>query len=121
MWLGEVFAELGHQAAPALHCRQALAIARRFEMPITTLVLNPELPGAARVVKLLTGTNPGVRVVLIRDAAAHPGPALAKGRVRANPDGIPAHCILERPAPWETISRPEWLAKVREMIKLLHG
>jgi hypothetical protein len=102
MWLGEVFNELGCQAVPALHCRQALDLARRLEVPIKTLVVNPELPGAARAIKSLGSANPGMRVVLIRTAASH--------------DSAPVRRTLQRPSPWEPISRQEWLAKVREVL-----
>jgi hypothetical protein len=117
MWLGELLRELGCQAVPALHCRQALALAKRFELPITILVLDPELPGAERVVHQLAAANPGVRVALIRDSAAHAGPRIAKRGIQADPDGIPARYTLERPSPWESISRPEWLENIRKMLR----
>ncbi len=122
MWLGELLRELGCQAVPALHCRQALALAKRFELPITILLLDPELPGAERMVQQLAAANPGVRVALIRDSAAHAGQGIAKRRIQSNPDGvnpnsIPARYTLERPSPWEAISRPEWLEKIRHVLR----
>jgi hypothetical protein len=120
MWLGEVFLELGCQAVPALHCRQALVLAKRMTLPITTLVMNPELPGATRTVKALVAANPAMRVVLIRNSAAYPGTNGGNGDTPnpglANPKAIPARSILEKPAPWETISRTEWVAKVRTLL-----
>jgi hypothetical protein len=116
MWLGEVFTELGCQAVPALHCRQALALATQLELPITTVVVNPELPGAARMVKALVAANPGVRVVLIRNSAADTNGDSRPGRVTLDPNGIKARSTLERPSPSEPISRPEWLAKIRKML-----
>jgi hypothetical protein len=120
MWLGEVFAELGCQAVPALHCRQALVLAKDLTRPITTLVMNPDLPGAARAVKALLAANPAMRVVLIRSSAANPDTNGGNGGTRnpavASPKAIPARSILEKPAPWETISRPEWVAKVRTLL-----
>lgn len=114
MWLGDVFSELGCQAVPALNCRQGLALTKRLELSITTLVLNPELPGAARTVKALVAANPGLRVVLICDAAAHPHPNNGNGR--ANPTGIAATLRLERPSPGEQVSRQEWVSKVRRLL-----
>jgi hypothetical protein len=107
MWLGELLSELGCQAVPALHCRQALHLSKRFELPITILLLDPELPGAARMVKLLTTANPGVRVALIRNSNLD----------RVDSTSIRSCCTVERPSPGEPISRPEWLAKIRNVLR----
>ncbi len=114
MWLGDVFSELGCQAVPALHCRQAMALTKRLDLSITTLVLNPELPGAVRTVQTLLGVNPGMRVVLISNAAAHPHPNNGNGRT--SPTGIAAPFTLQRPLPGEQVSRQEWVSKVRRLL-----
>lgn len=106
LWLGEMFAENGYQAIPALHCRQALTLMKKFSLRVDVLVINPELRGAARAMKVLAGEQPGLRVVLIRDPSTS-GTA---------PDG--GHPTLERPAAWEPISRPQWVTKIRKV--LLH-
>jgi hypothetical protein len=103
MWLGEVFTELGFQAIPALNCRQALALAERAELPISVLVVNPQLPGAPRMVETLMAENPGVQVILIGNPAAHPEPSVTRP-------------MLERPSPWEPISRLDWVARVRKIL-----
>jgi hypothetical protein len=103
MWLGEVFSELGFQALPALNCRQALALAERAELPVSVLVVNPQLPGAPRMVETLVAGNPGVQVILIGDPAAHLEPGVARP-------------VLERPSPWQPISRPDWVARVRKIL-----
>ena len=110
MWLGDVLTELGCQAVPALHCRQALVLATRLKLPIATLVINPELRGARRMVRALMAANPGLRVVLIRDSAARGNGGAA------NQFGIQARSTLERPSPWESISRLEWIARVRKTL-----
>jgi hypothetical protein len=115
MWLGELFAELGCQAVPALRCRDALALARRLELPITTLVINPELRGARRLVKILLATNSDVLVVSIVDSADHRSSPLP------SPDGFQSRFTFERPAPWEPISRWEWLARVRKTLSMAAG
>jgi hypothetical protein len=104
MWLGEMFNALGCQAVPALHCRNGLALAKKLKLRITTLVINPELPSAARTVKVLSEANPGVQVVLIRSS------------LDEQSSGIPARSTLRRPTPWEPISRADWLARVRSVL-----
>jgi ActR/RegA family two-component response regulator len=103
MWLGELFTELGYQTAPASNCRQALALIQRIDLPIAILVINPELRGAKRMIKALVAANPNLRLVLIRGAAA------------AESD-IQAPFTLERPSPAETISRPDWAARIRKVL-----
>jgi hypothetical protein len=120
MWLGEVFMELGCPAVPALHCRQALALTKRINLPVSTLLINPELRGAARFVERLLAINPDARVVLIRNSAADSSPlsvnAPKPSHARTKPSGIQAGSILERPSPLEPISRTEWLARVRQAL-----
>jgi hypothetical protein len=108
MWLGEMFAELGCQTIPALHCRQALDLVKRFDLPIAIVIVNPELRGAKRAVKVLMAANPGVRVVLICN------PAVRRNEPQA--DGNPSRSILERPAPGEPVSRADWVRKIRKIL-----
>ncbi len=105
MWLGEIFTELGCQTVPALHCRQALALTERFDLPIAILLINPQLRGADRVIHMLVAANPDVRLVLIRDGAA-------------DQIDIAARQTLERPSPGEPISRPDWVAKIRKLLSV---
>lgn len=109
MWLGEVFTELGYQAIPALHCRQALGMAKRFESPIAILIINPELRGARRLVETLSAGNPKIRIVLISNPA---------GLNASNPSGIRASSTLERPAERAPISREDWVAKIRRLLSM---
>jgi hypothetical protein len=115
MWLGEIFTELGWQAVPALHCRQALALIQRIDLPIAILVISPELRGAERMIKALVAANPALRLVLIRNAAAPHSGALGSGP-QANSSGIQARFTLERPSPGEAISRPAWAARIRKVL-----
>jgi hypothetical protein len=115
MWLGELFAELGCQAAPAFNCRQALALIERFELSLTILVIDPELRGAKRLVKVLAAAHPGLRLVLIRSAAAPKCDSQGDG-LHPTPNGIQARFTLERPTPGEEISRPDWTARIRKLL-----
>lgn len=115
MWLGEIFSELGCQAVPALHCRQALALTERFALPITILLVNPELRGAERMIHMLVAANPGVRLILIRDGSADQAGDDASG---ADQIDVQNRQTLERPLPGDPISRPEWVAKIRKLLSL---
>ena len=110
MWLGELFAESGCQAIPALNCRQGLSLAMQSQSPVGVLIINPELRGARRLINLLKLEDPALRVVLIRDSAA---PFDDRHSVLR---GIEAHSTLERPAPWEPISQQEWVMKLRRAL-----
>ena len=112
MWLGELFAELGCQVVPALYCRQALALATRFQLPVGILIVNPNLRGATRMIQALVAENPGALVVLICDSAP-----LDKG-THPTPDrqGIRTRFTLQRPLPGEPISHAEWIARIRKML-----
>jgi DNA-binding NtrC family response regulator len=104
MWLGEMITESGYQAVPALQCRQALTLVKKLALRIDVLVVNPELRGAARAMKVLASEHPSLRVVLIRDPST-PSPV---------PDSN--HATLERPSAWEPISRPQWITKIRKVL-----
>jgi DNA-binding NtrC family response regulator len=104
LWLGEMLTESGYQAVPALNCRQALTLVKKLSVRVDVLVVNPELQGAARAMKLLASQHPKLRVVLIRDPST-PGPV---------PDS--AHATLERPSAWEPISRPQWITQIRKVL-----
>jgi hypothetical protein len=121
MWLGELFTELGCQTVPALHCRHALDLAQRLELPISTLVVNPDLPGAVKTIKTLLASSPDARVVLIRDAGAAPKSTGPKAASQAKAPTIVPQFILERPAPGEPISRQAWLARVRKVLLQAHS
>lgn len=115
MWLGELFTELGCQTVPAFNCRQALALLQRIDLPVAILVINPELRGAKRMVQALVAANPDLRLVLIRSAAAPEGDA-QRSEAPANPGGIQAQFTLERPSPAESITRPDWAARIRKVL-----
>ncbi|HUA21965.1 MAG TPA: hypothetical protein VMU80_09555 [Bryobacteraceae bacterium] len=106
-WLGEVFAEAGYQAAPALHCRQALLLSKRLKLDVDLLVVNPNLTGAARMLEVLALENPGLPVILILNRGEKPHPA------------IQAEATLERPSGWEPVSRTHWQRKLRGVLRHL--
>ncbi len=104
-WLGEIFTEAGCRALPALSCEQAVSLMKKLNVGIDLLVLNPQLPGVIRMLQILSSAHANFKIVAIGKAS----PALATAiRPQAN---------LERPASSDSISRPEWLKKVRKLLK----
>jgi len=103
-WLGEIFTEAGSRALPALSCEQAISLMQKLSVGIDLLVLNPRLPGAMRMVQILSSASPNFKTVLIGKAS----PALTTA--------IHPRAHLERPSSSDTISRPEWLKKVRKLL-----
>lgn len=106
-WLGEVFAEAGYQAAPALDCRQALVLLERLGLDLDLLVINPKLAGAARMRAILALEHPSLRVILIQDRGDRPHVS------------IQGDAVLERPSGWEPVSRGHWQRKLRGVLRHL--
>jgi DNA-binding NtrC family response regulator len=104
-WLGEVFTEAGCRTLPALSCEQALALFKSLDVGIDLLVVNPQLSGISKMLKILSRAHPNLKIVAIGNASAA---LLAASRPQAS---------LERPSASESISRPEWLKKVRKLLK----
>lgn len=104
-WLGELFNEAGYRALPALSCRQAISLIKRFKLDVDVLAVNEELPGVPGMIGMLRRPRRPLKIVVIRD---HRGDGIVS---------IPAHATLERPSAWEPISRPVWLKKVLGVLK----
>jgi hypothetical protein len=98
-WLGELFSEAGYRALPALNCRQAVSLIRKFKLDLDVLAVNEGLPGVLGMIEKLRRAHRSLRIVIIREPAV---------------DGVPirAHATLDRPSAWEPISRKVWLKKV---------
>ena len=103
-WLGEIFTELGCLALPALSCEQAVSLTKALNVGIDLLVLNPRLPGALGMLQILSGVYPTFKTVLIGKASP------------AQTAAIRPLAHLERPASSDSISRSEWLKKVRRVL-----
>jgi hypothetical protein len=104
-WLGEIFAELGCQAVPALDCTKAVSISSALNLTIDLVVVNLRLRGVSKMMKKLSRADRSVKVVVIRD-----------GNVRAI-SRLPADAILERPVGQAAISRERWLNRVRKILR----
>lgn len=106
-WLGEIFTEAGCRALPALSCEQAVSLMKQLDVGIDLLVLNPQLPGVIRMLQMLRGADANFKVVAIGKIP----PVLATA--------IHPQANLERPSSSDSISRLEWLTKVRKLLKVV--
>ena len=106
-WLGEIFTEAGCRALPALSCEQAVSLMKQLDVGIDLLVLNPQLPGVIRMLQMLRGADANFKVVAIGKTP----PVLATA--------IHPQANLERPSSSDSISRLEWLTKVRKLLKVV--
>lgn len=104
-WLGEIFTEAGCRALPALSCEQAVSLIKKLNVGIDLLVLNPQLPGVIRMLKTLNSAYANFKIVAIGKAS----PALIAA--------IHPQATLERPSTSDSISRPEWLKKIRKLLR----
>jgi hypothetical protein len=104
-WLGELFSEAGYRAVPALNCRQASSLIKKFRLDIDVIAIDAALPGASGMIELLQRSRRPLKIIAIRD----PGGEW--------PAEIPRHATLDRPSGWEPISRPGWMKKILRVLK----
>jgi DNA-binding NtrC family response regulator len=104
-WLGEVFTEAGCRTLPALSCEQALALIKSLNVGIDLLVVNTQLPGVNKMLQSLSRAHPNLKIVAIGKASA------------VLPAAFRPQAHLERPSASDLISRPDWLKKVRRLLK----
>jgi hypothetical protein len=108
-WLGDIFTEAGFRALPALNCLEGVALVKRMGIEPDLILLNPHLPGVAR---MLQGRMRAKRHAKIVTIGAPPKALAASFRV---------HATLERPFGSEPPSRSEWLEKVRKLLRELQA
>lgn len=104
-WLGELFSQAGYRALPALNCRQAVSLIKKFKVDIDVLAVDEGLPGVTGMIGTLRRTRRPLKIVAIRNPA------------RDGDAAIRAHATLDRPTGWEPISRTDWLKKVTSVLK----
>jgi hypothetical protein len=85
-WLGELLTEAGYRTLPALNCRQAVSLIKKFKLTVDVIAVNEGLPGVSGMLSTLQRTHPPLKIVAIRNPAAN------------HSKGIPAHATLERPS-----------------------
>jgi hypothetical protein len=103
-WLGELLAEAGYPAVPALDCQQAVSHLKQFNVTVSVAIVNPGLEGVSRLLQTLGRANRHLRIVVVPDPGRHA------------PSGIPAYAVLEKPSGWESLSRQEWLRKIKKAL-----
>ena len=103
-WLGEIFIEAGCHALPALSVAEASALMKRLQVGIDLVVVNPALVGVDRMLRSLKRANPSLKIIII-------GPGSLSGPT------MRVHGTLIRPSAFEPLPRPEWLDKVRVLLR----
>ena len=101
-WLGEIFFRAGYQVVPALSCREAISLLKELELRGDLVLVNPELLGVSRMLRLLNRANPQMRMIFIRYHDYRRPPPCWKRRSR-----------------WNSIWRLDWLEKVSKLLKTL--
>jgi DNA-binding NarL/FixJ family response regulator len=102
-WLGEIFSEAGCQTVPTMNSEQALSIIRELKLQVDIVVADLGLAGVSAMIQAMSDGR-SLKIVAIR-GDDDPGYA------------IQAHATLERPSASSQISREEWLARVRELLR----
>jgi len=104
-WLGEIFTDAGCRALPALSCDHAISLVKRLNLSVDLLVVNPQLVGVSGMLQAISHAHPSFKVAVIGMA----------------PEGLnyAFHplAILERPSGWDSLSRHEWMKRVRNLLK----
>lgn len=104
-WLGEILSEIGCRAVPALSCADAVALIRKLELEPDLIVLNPYLSGTAALLQRRPRAKSPPKIITI----GAPSSGL--------PGSTHVGATLERPSVSVPISRPEWLKKIRKLLK----
>lgn len=104
-WLGDIFAEAGCRALPALSCGEAVVLTKRLGVEPDLIILNPRLDGAANMLQNYIQTKRNFTIVTIGPPSNTLGAS------------IQLHAILERPSPNEPIVRAEWLDMLRKLLR----
>ena len=105
-WLGDIFHEVGYRPVPAMNAQQAASLVAELNVVVSIAVVNPALPGVRKLIKALRQADNRVGIVLVHDSN--------------DSTTVLAHAltILDRPTGVEPVSRPEWLKKLRRVLKL---
>jgi len=104
-WLGELLAQAGYQAVPALNSRDAVRLATDLHLPIDVAIVDPGLRGVSKAIETVSNLYPSLRTVAVRS----PGHDMI--------DAIDAKATLERPSSSARISRQECLKSIRRVLK----
>jgi hypothetical protein len=104
-WLGELLAQAGCQAVPALNSRDAVRLAKELGLPIDVAIVDPGLRGVTKAIERVSGQYPSLRTIAIRTPGRDP-----VGTIQAK-------ATLSRPSGSAQLSRQECLRSVRRALK----
>ena len=104
-WLGDIFAEAGCRALPALSCGEAVVLTKRLGVEPDLIILNASFAGAAKLLQNYIQTKPHLKIVTFGPPSKALGPS------------IHVLATLERPSWSDRIVRGEWLEKLRKFLR----
>ena len=103
-WLGELLAQAGAQAIPALNGRDAVRLVAHLDLHVDVAIVDPSVQGVTEAIDVLRDQYPSLRTIAVRS----PGQSVTHA--------IGAKHILERPDS-NRLSRQEYLRNVRQVLK----
>jgi hypothetical protein len=104
-WLGEIFVQAKCQAVPALSCAQALSLMKKLSVGVDLIVVNPHMRGLSAMLDTINRTNGEFKIVTLRKPSEPPV------------NDLISKITLERPSGADRLSRPEWLKKIRKLLR----
>jgi hypothetical protein len=104
-WLGEIFIQAKCRAFPALSCAQALSLMKKLNVGVDLIVVNPHMRGVSAMLDTITHTNGNFKIVALQNPS------------EPHITDLISRITLERPAGADRLSRPDWLKKIRKLLK----
>ncbi len=100
-WLGRALDNAGFEALPAKSIWDGMALIDEYQLSVDVLVLNPELPGADRLVTFLRHSR-DVKVIATNSNVA---------------SGFPeVDAVLPRPRDFDDERKAEWLRLIQTLL-----
>jgi TonB family protein len=104
-WLEQGLDEAGYLAFPAKNAADAAALPDEFKNGLDLLIVNPSVPGTAKLIETLRQWNEHIKVVALMGDELPPKTARAR-----------ADLYCRRPDPQQTYKRHRWIRRIEELL-----